>query len=351
MQANLNKYCIAYMGGRACFCENACLIQFVRDNRLCASCGVSVQGKETALFVNTPLDKYLYFCTPSCKDKFCNPPSSSAAVSTVPVATLSSTSGSSTTIVTPPQVIEILGDDDDVEIVAVTNVSDSKRTSRTDQPLNAANSAPMSALLNSTAKKNGCSVCGDHQVTPKYTFSCLGKIHYVCGEACLQAFKYANKVNLAPCPQCARVFVASGAGTLVTAKFEGETKLFCSNPCLERYRRQRQKNASCAWCGTKRTNADLVERVDANGKVQLFCTLKCLSLYRVNLQAMSNVSVPCDQCCRLGPAQYHLTMSDASVRNFCSYDCVISYQTQFNSESSSQPKPAAAAATGNLSPI
>lgn len=40
------------------------------------------------------------------------------------------------------------------------------------------------------------------------------------------------------------------------------------------------------------------------------------------------------------PAQYHLTMSDASVRNFCSYVCVMTFQSQFVSK---QPAPFAPA--------
>ena len=40
-------------------------------------------------------------------------------------------------------------------------------------------------------------------------------------------------------------------------------------------------------------------------------------------------AVLCDQCRKFVPAQYHLTMSDASVRNFCSYGCVMSFQSQF----------------------
>lgn len=73
----------------------------------------------------------------------------------------------------------------------------------------------------------------------------------------------------------------------------------------------------------------MIERVDANNKYQLFCSLNCLSLYRVNLQATSNQAVVCDQCHKCVPAQYHLTMSDASVRNFCSYQCVMAFQSQF----------------------
>lgn len=28
--------------------------------------------------------------------------------------------------------------------------------------------------------------------------------------------------------------------------------------------------------------------------------------------------------------QYHLTMSDASIRNFCTYQCVMSFQNRYN---------------------
>jgi len=70
----------------------------------------------------------------------------------------------------------------------------------------------------------------------------------------------------------------------------------------------------------------MVERVDPSGPVKLFCSLNCLSLFRVNQQANSGQSVACDHCHKLGPAQYHLTMSDASVRNFCSYPCVAAFQ-------------------------
>lgn len=29
-------------------------------------------------------------------------------------------------------------------------------------------------------------------------------------------------------------------------------------------------------------------------------------------------------------SQYHLTMSDASIRNFCTYQCVMSFQSRFS---------------------
>ena len=103
---------------------------------------------------------------------------------------------------------------------------------------------------------------------------------------------------------------------------------------------------ACAWCSVSRSNFDMIERVDADNQCQLFCTLNCLSLYRVNLQATSNQSVACDQCRQSAPAQYHLTMSDASVRNFCSYACVMAFQGQFNPSGSKTPAGSGTATSG-----
>jgi len=137
----------------------------------------------------------------------------------------------------------------------------------------------------------------------------------------------------------------------------GETKHLCDDECFKKFRAQptsflqstsSRHNVPCEWCGAERSSFDMVERVDSSGPVKLFCTLNCLSLFRVNQQANSGQSVACDQCHKLGPAQYHLTMSDASVRNFCSYPCVDAFQAQFKSPAtSSAPTPGQKVTTNN----
>lgn len=42
------------------------------------------------------------------------------------------------------------------------------------------------------------------------------------------------------------------------------------------------------------------------------------------------IRIKCDLCSNVAHAQYHLTMSDATIRNFCSYNCVMVFQTQYN---------------------
>ncbi|KAK7493034.1 hypothetical protein BaRGS_00015764 [Batillaria attramentaria] len=179
----------------------------------------------------------------------------------------------------------------------------------------------------SKTQRNKCSVCQKTELS-KHTVKYNQKVHHLCSDPCLSAFQYANKLDMSACDHC---------GTLCTTlessphfvQFEGQQKRFCSDNCVNNFRNANRKISPCAWCGSQKPNFDMIERLDSNNKFQLFCSLNCLSLYRVNLQAKSNQAVTCDQCLKFVPAQYHLTMSDASVRNFCSYNCVMSFQAQF----------------------
>lgn len=89
---------------------------------------------------------------------------------------------------------------------------------------------------------------------------------------------------------------------------------------------------SCNFClQVKKYNFDMIEKVDRSNGQKIFCSLNCLSLYRVNANAVTSKSIVCDNCSKSQPAQYHLTMSDGSIRNFCAYNCVLAFQNQFTS--------------------
>ena len=353
---NASIFAITYMGGPVTFCNKKCFIAFVKANKLCASCGVYCQGLSTAEFTETPTDGSQFFCNASCRLTFCrvwgpsnNNLSSTNAIEQLKILPVVPSSGTMSSMqasqLQEPQVITIEGDDE-VEIVGVTKIPDRMKTrgrAATSTSTNSLNLVKAKLIVGEQSNsekltgdqqtrtspnaKKKCSVCGKANVT-KHELTYNGKAHNICGDACLLAFGYANNISLISCSTCNVQFISGCSG--MSVKYEGDTKNFCSTACLDSFRRLRQKTVACAWCGSKKSNFDMVERVDANNKIQLFCTLKCLSLYRVNLQAMSNQNVACDQCRRLGPAQYHLTMSDASVRNFCSYGCVMSYQSQFS---------------------
>lgn len=45
--------------------------------------------------------------------------------------------------------------------------------------------------------------------------------------------------------------------------------------------------------------------------------------------SLSGVQVQCNSCKTSANPQYHLAMSDGSVRNFCSYNCVVAFQVWY----------------------
>lgn len=172
-----------------------------------------------------------------------------------------------------------------------------------------------------------CAVCGK-SAPVQHEIKLDGKMNRLCSDPCFSAFQYANKLTMNTCDNCG-VYCYNDHMQPQYIQFEGQQKRFCSFMCVNTFKTKNKKTVACAWCNSKKSNFDMIERVDANNKYQLFCSLNCLSLYRVNLQATSNQAVTCDQCRKFVPAQYHLTMSDASVRNFCSYNCVMTFQSQF----------------------
>lgn len=267
------------------FCKSICLTNFKKSIKTCACCSKIVTGETEAFLAPVSKDgSFKDFCSQAC------------------LYTFESQSKDA-------------DDDDDVEIVGTSRAA--SRTARS--------TAPKSTF------KQKCSVCSKVSVV-KHEVTFEGKMHRLCSDPCFAAFRYANKLTLNTCDNCGVVCYNEGTNAQ-TIHFEGKVKRFCSITCIDTFKKKRLKVVQCAWCGTKKSNFDMIERVDANSKFQLFCTLNCLSLYRVNLQATSNQSMSCDSCHKFKPAQYHLTMSDASVRNFCSYPCVMTFQSQFTQPS------------------
>lgn len=87
--------------------------------------------------------------------------------------------------------------------------------------------------------------------------------------------------------------------------------------------------APCQWCKVRKYNFDMIQKNGPHGLMQL-CSINCLSMCEVSMNAIAMKQQKCDQCNSLTTPQYHLTMSDASMRNFCTYQCVMSFQSQFS---------------------
>ena len=192
-----------------------------------------------------------------------------------------------------------------------------------------------------------CVVCKKRTIV-KHSVRHAGSDKKLCSKTCLS--KFQDQISKSNHCEICHIALKEVSHTM---KFEGLIKTFCSSKCLVQFKTNKVRIVPCGWCGATKSNLDMIERVENNNKVSLFCSLNCLSLFRVNQQATANTNVKCDDCHKVNPAQYHLTMSDASVRNFCSYPCVIHFQRQFSNinqsstttDSSKAPPPSKTSAT------
>ena len=103
--------------------------------------------------------------------------------------------------------------------------------------------------------------------------------------------------------------------------YEDSPHLFCCKTCMNVYILANRKIVPCNRCKVKKYNFDMIKKINSQGQILMMCSLNCLTLY----QKMVG-HVKCDFCMNYSQPQYHLTMSDGSVRNFCGYSCVISFQ-------------------------
>ncbi|XP_062555274.1 zinc finger MYM-type protein 4 [Armigeres subalbatus] len=173
-----------------------------------------------------------------------------------------------------------------------------------------------------------CAVC-NHEKVAKINVMLDNREHFFCSTPCFSAFKFVNNVCPDECAMCKVFFErkSSDSFTIFTSDRESDNVPFCSRICMNLYIITNRKIVSCNWCKVKKYNFDMIQKMIGNTAM---CSLNCLTLCEVSVNALSMKQVHCDHCKLLKTPQYHLTMSDASVRNFCTYQCVMSFQSQFN---------------------
>ncbi|KFB43748.1 AGAP001140-PA-like protein [Anopheles sinensis] len=187
------------------------------------------------------------------------------------------------------------------------------------------------SALNPTLKhkRHVCAVCNNEKVS-KIIVHLEGRAHYFCSTPCFSAFKFVNNVNPDECGMCQDYFERKSSEAYTIFSQTGLTEEgvpFCTQMCLNLYIISHRQIVACHWCKVKKYNFDMIQR--AAGKV-LLCSLHCLSLAEASVAAKTMQEIRCDHCMLVRTPQYHLTMSDASLRNFCTYQCVMSFQSQFN---------------------
>uniref|UniRef100_A0A8C5IV00 TRASH domain-containing protein n=1 Tax=Junco hyemalis TaxID=40217 RepID=A0A8C5IV00_JUNHY len=173
-----------------------------------------------------------------------------------------------------------------------------------------------------------CSMCQKNAVI-RHEVNYQNVVHKLCSDACFSQFRSANNLTMNCCEYCGG-YCYSGSGQCHILQIEGQSKKFCSSICVTGYKQKSAKITPCTLCKSLRSSAEMVEGTNNLGKMELFCSVNCLSAYRVKMVTSSGCQVQCNSCKTSANPQYHLAMSDGSIRNFCSYNCVVAFQNLFN---------------------
>ncbi|XP_051493916.1 zinc finger MYM-type protein 4 isoform X5 [Apus apus] len=184
----------------------------------------------------------------------------------------------------------------------------------------------MTIHTNSISTK--CSMCQKNAVI-RHEVNYQNVVHKLCSDACFSKFRSANNLTMNCCENCGG-YCYSGSGQCHTLQIEGHSKKFCNAACVTAYKKKSAKITPCTLCKSLRSSAEMVESTNNLGKTELFCSVNCLSAYRVKMVTSAGVQVQCNSCKISANPQYHLAMSDGSIRNFCSYSCVVAFQNLFN---------------------
>ncbi|NXK80670.1 ZMYM4 protein, partial [Amazona guildingii] len=173
-----------------------------------------------------------------------------------------------------------------------------------------------------------CSMCQKNAVI-RHEVNYQNVVHKLCSDACFSKFRSANNLTMNCCENCGG-YCYSGSGQCHVLQIEGQSKKFCSSTCVTAYKQKSAKITPCSLCKALRSSVEMIESVNNLGKTELFCSVNCLSAYRVKMVTSAGVQVQCNSCKTSSHPQYHLAMSDGSIRNFCSYSCVAAFQNLFN---------------------
>ncbi|XP_003701550.2 zinc finger protein without children [Megachile rotundata] len=186
----------------------------------------------------------------------------------------------------------------------------------------------MSSVEPPILEKKCCSVCEEEKVVHCEVQIDRSEPVAICSEPCFAAFKFVKKVDPDQCSTCKKFFELPNKKSSVVF-YENEAHMFCSKTCLNIFIITNRKIVPCNWCKVKKYNFDMIKKELKTGQVMMMCSLNCLTLYQVSINAVSAKRINCDFCREYSQAQYHLTMSDATIRNFCSYHCVMNFQAQY----------------------
>ncbi|XP_033635212.1 zinc finger MYM-type protein 3-like [Asterias rubens] len=323
-EAASNKYVRDTQEGRKKFCSQACTEEFSKRVRHCNTCGKEISKASEGILAPAGSDgKFVDFCRQECVDNY------------------------GKNVVTPSS-----------------------------QGLNKLEGGQPRYWAQDTFFV--CAICNQY-AKAKHVISIQGKLNGLCSVDCFNQFKEKNKLQFSLCGQCSAL--CSNQKMMRSVEIEGKLRRFCSMRCFKMKIKRSMSTIACAACKTACSSQSMIEEWNGTELVRFFCSTSCLgkrelipfstSAQKVaanmqnvtllepkpspkpiakpaakplpQLQTTQQKPTPtaqgntrgqsgnkCDHCSKQQRPQYHLTMSDNSIRNFCSYACVIAFQAQFN---------------------
>ncbi|KAF6730544.1 Zinc finger MYM-type protein 4 [Oryzias melastigma] len=181
-----------------------------------------------------------------------------------------------------------------------------------------------------------CSVCSRYCIS-KHEVKHQEVIHKVCSDPCFHRFCNINSLSVCEnCHACSK--------TPLMLKMEDGNKALCSSECLSQFKQKNQTPQQCSMCSTSALMSDMIPHKNSDGLLELFCTKSCLMASKIQGLSTSGTELNCNNCGTMRIPACHLSMSDSSIRSFCTLNCAMSFKEKHkdqnnaaNSQGTSSP--------------
>ncbi|TNM92912.1 hypothetical protein fugu_018314 [Takifugu bimaculatus] len=166
-----------------------------------------------------------------------------------------------------------------------------------------------------------CSVCSRY-CHSKYEVTQKNITHKMCSHPCFVRFCTINQLSV--CDNC-----SSTCNSPVQLKMEDGNKKLCSTECLNQFKQKMTSSQTCAMCSNSCLMSAMVQNKTGDDFIELFCSTSCLLASKIQAVSASGIQLNCDNCGESTLPACHLAMSDASIRNFCTLTCAMSFKLIF----------------------
>ncbi|CAJ1082997.1 uncharacterized protein LOC117827743 isoform X1 [Xyrichtys novacula] len=171
------------------------------------------------------------------------------------------------------------------------------------------------------ASHSQCNMCSRYCIS-KHEIIRQDVVHKICSDPCFLRFCNLNKMFI--CVNC-----HSNCETPLLVRMQDCSKRLCSEECLTRYKQKIQTPQPCSACSTSLLMTNMIECKNTDGEVEFFCSSGCVAESKIMALSASGAPVSCDSCGKIAVPVHHFSMTDASIRNFCSQSCAMVFKATF----------------------